>query len=54
MIEYECPICQTLFFGKESIGDVHDHFKREHPVELESITMIRRLLELFNRIGWPQ
>jgi len=50
MIEYECPICQTLFNEK---AHVHDHFKRFHPVEWESIQMIRKIIALFNRIGWP-
>ena len=50
MTEIECPICRLLFFEK---AHVHDHFKRDHPVEFESISMIRNLFKLFDWIGWP-
>jgi len=50
MPQYNCPICPTIFFDKV---EVWDHFKREHPEELAFCMVIRKLLELFNRIGWP-
>jgi len=50
MPHYLCPLCSYTFSEKEHVGE---HFKEIHPVEWESIQMIRKIIALFNRIGWP-
>ena len=52
MPEYECPICHTVFYNMNNLA-VWGHFEGIHPMEWESIRMVSKLLQLFNRIGWP-
>ena len=51
-IETECPICHVVLYNMNNLA-IWEHFEQSHPIEWESIRMVNKLLQLFNKVGWP-